>query len=175
MKLQYSKEIILNILNKKPDLGKTAVMKIIFILQHVFDVNLGYNFDIYTYGPYAAEVTDELEALIYEDFIKADIYTFNNYLGYKLNISEKGESSKGTLSTDDEQKINKVLLSFGDKKAKELELDSTIIYIRNLHMKNKWGDIKEDIIKDVREIKPHFSNNKIGKAYDNLKNSGMLI
>ena len=175
MKLNYNKEVILDILNKKPELGKTAIMKMIFILQNVFGMKLGYSFDIYTYGPYAAEVSEELESLIHSDLIDAEAYEYNNSWGYKLEISDKGKSSKGSLSPDDEKKISDVLLHFGSKTAKELELDSTIIYTRNRYIRNKWGDIKDEIISEVHEIKPHFSIEKIGEEYDKLKNNGMLI
>jgi len=177
MKLNYNREVMLNIIDKKPknDLGKTAVMKMVFILQHVFNMSLGYSFDIYTYGPYAAEVSGELDALIYEGFIEADEYMFNNSLGYALKISEKGQASKGVLPFDDDEKISRVVNKFGKKKAKELELDSTIIFTRNRYIKNKWGDEKDEIIKDVHVIKPHFTTQAIRNAYDNLKNDGMLI
>jgi len=174
MKLNYNREVILNLISKKPKLGKTAVMKMIFILQYVFDMDLGYEFDIYTYGPYCAEVLGELDALIYDNFIKADVYKYRNSLGYVLEITEKGESSKGNLSSEDMGKISNVLSYFGDKSAKELELDSTIIYTRWLYVKNKWGDNKDEIIGDVHEIKPHFPISVIGDAYDSLKNDGMI-
>lgn len=89
-------------------------------------------------------------------------------------ISKKGEDSKGTLPPDDKQKILRVLELFGDKTAKELELDSTIIYTKNRYVRNKWDEIKSDIISDVHEIKPHFAFDVIESAYDTLLKNGML-
>jgi len=47
--------VISSIVKLRPGLGKTAMMKYIFLLQKVYKVPLGYDFEIYTYGPYASE------------------------------------------------------------------------------------------------------------------------
>ena len=174
MKLSHNREVILRMIEKKPELGKTAVMKMVFILQYVYKMKLGYSFDIYTYGPYTAEVSDDLDSLICGRFIDAETYPYNNTLCYVFTANKKLKDLKSTLSPDDEQKISTVLKLFGDKKAKELELDSTIIYMKNSYVKNGWGDTKADIIKDVNEIKPHFSLDNIGRAYDILEKNNML-
>ena len=46
---------------KKTQFGKTAVMKYLFILQEVFKVPLGYEFSLYTYGPYCSDVLSDLD------------------------------------------------------------------------------------------------------------------
>ena len=174
MNLDYNKKIILNIINKKENLGKTAVMKMVFILQQVHNVNLGYKFDIYTYGPYAAKVTEDLEALIQRRLVDASIYEYNNSPAYKLAISNEGKNIISPLSEGDEQNILRVLDLFGEKKATDLELDSTIIYIKNRYVKNEWDLAKEDIVNDVHEIKPHFSCDAISSAYDSLERAGIF-
>jgi len=174
MRLDYNKKVMLKLVNDKPALGKTSVMKMMFILQQVFGMKMGYNFNIYTYGPYAAEVTDDLETLIYNDFVGADIYEYNNYMAYRLSITDHGRGLLDVLSLDDEQKITKVLSLFGDKKVKELELDTTIIYAKNIYIKNCWDEKKEDIVDYVHEIKPHFTFETIQNAYEKLENEGML-
>jgi len=175
MKFDYRKEVILRIVNKKEDLGKTAVMKMVFILQRVFKMKLGYKFDIYTYGPYAAEVSGDLGILTYEGFVNENVYEYGKFSGYELSLSERGKSLDVELSPEDEKNINRVIELFGDKRAKDLELDSTIIYIRDLNIKNKWSASKEDIVDDVHEIKPHFDASEIAEAYDNLEKDGMLV
>jgi uncharacterized protein YwgA len=41
-------------------LGRTALMKLAFLLQTVRGVPLGYHFRLYTYGPYDGDVLDDL-------------------------------------------------------------------------------------------------------------------
>ena len=170
MALDYNKRIISKIINDKENLGKTAVMKITFILQKIFGMKLGYNFNIYTYGPYAADVTEDLEALIYDNYVDANMSNYKNSKAYRLTIKEFGKSAIGVLDPKDEENIKKVLDIFGGKNAKELELDSTIIYV-----KNQWNEEMYGVIKDVREIKPHFTEEEIESAYRQLEKNKMLV
>ena len=54
-------DIIFELVSQKADLGKTAIMKFMFMLQQVYKVPLGYDFKIYTYGPYSSEVMDDMD------------------------------------------------------------------------------------------------------------------
>ena len=47
-----------------PGMGKTAVMKAMFMLQQVKGISLGCDFSIYTYGPYAAEIMEDIDELL---------------------------------------------------------------------------------------------------------------
>ncbi|MCL2853613.1 MAG: hypothetical protein FWE20_11410 [Defluviitaleaceae bacterium] len=175
MKIDYNKKVMLKIVNEKSNLGKTSMMKIMFILQQVFSMKLGYNFNIYTYGPYASKVTDDLEMLIYNNFVDAETYEYkDSSMAYRLKITEQGKDSIDMLTLDDERKISKVLTVFGNKTAKELELDSTIIYTNNIYAKSNWDQTREEIVKDVYELKPRFTIETIQSAYDSLEEEGML-
>jgi len=172
MNLSHSENIILHILDGKdgkPGLGKTAVMKIVYLLQQVKQMELGYDFDIYTYGPYAPEVTDHLDTLISNGFISSMIYNYNNYVGYQLNISESGRSEMKEISNNEKSNIQDILNFTDGKSAKTLELYSTIIFIKHLYLKNKiLCDQENDVISKVHEIKPHFGEETISEAYNVL-------
>ena len=43
-------------------LGRTALMKFLYFLQQVRGVDLGYNFTLYTYGPFDAAVLEDLSS-----------------------------------------------------------------------------------------------------------------
>ena len=66
MSLSIRKSAILNLLQQNPKLGKTAVMKAVFMLQQVKGIKLGYDFSIYTYGPYASDVMADIDDLVEE-------------------------------------------------------------------------------------------------------------
>lgn len=68
--------IISEITKKKPRLGKTAIMKYIFLLQKVYNVPLGYDFEIYTYGPYSSEVMEDIDLAKHQDIISMEMVTY---------------------------------------------------------------------------------------------------
>jgi uncharacterized protein YwgA len=168
MSSQYNKNIILNVIEQRSGLGKTAVVKILYILQQVKKMSLNYDFTIYTYGPYSAEVVEDINDLIENCLIDSYVYEYNNYVGYKLNLTTLGKTKLSKLSTTDEVKIKDVLSFVEEKHAKDLELFSTIIFIENQYTKNQWKNGQDDIVEKVAEIKPHFNREKITIAYTTL-------
>ena len=169
MRLDDNRNLILNMIKEKEEIGKTAVMKYIFFLQRIFGLKLGYSFDIYTYGPYSSDVSGDLDSLIFYGFVDAEIYSYNKSSAYKLKISEKGEEIRAELSPDERQKLCQVLDLFGDKKVRNLELISTILYFADLYERIGREDSEEyGIIKNVKEIKPHFNLDEIEEEFENL-------
>ena len=170
----YGKNIILKIIENKPKKGKTFVMKMVFILQQIYKVDMGYDFNIYTYGPYSSEVTEDVEYLIHYNALDVYEKDYGGFVGYELEIANE-KSKEITISPEDEEKLKKALDIFGDKKVKDLEIQSTIIYLNQQYVNNGWNRIKEDIMADVKEVKPRFSDKHIEQAYDELMALGMLF
>lgn len=170
MRLDYNRDIMLSMITKKQDIGKTAVMKYTFFLQKAFGLKMGYPFNIYTYGPYSSDVFEDLDALMSYNLVDLEKYPYRDSLGYKISTTEKGKSvQEHTNLTDEEiEKIDRVLELFGDKSARELELISTILYFADL--RERIGHEHSEgfnVIENVRAIKPHFDN---GEVEDELKN-----
>jgi uncharacterized protein YwgA len=143
-------------------------MKILYMLQQVKKMDLNYDFTIYTYGPYSPEVVEDIDNLIEDSLIDSYVYEYNNYVGYKLNLTAMGKTKLSKLVTKDAIKIKDILSFVEDKHAKDLELFSTIIFIENQYAKNQWKKEQDDIVEKVAEIKPHFSKEKISMAYATL-------
>lgn len=169
MTMTHEKSIILNIIDQNPKMGKTAVMKVVFMLQQVKKLNMGYDFSIYTYGPYSSDVTDDVDELISDGLITSTMYPYQNYIGYELNISSEGKSVIQALQQDEQVAIKDVLDFVDGKNAKELELYSTIIYVDDLYTKNGWPNEEGGIVSKVHEIKPHFDERVISGAFKELK------
>ena len=165
---------ILSIVKEKPEIGKTAMMKLVYMLQEVYDLNFGYEYDIYTYGPYAPEVMADIDHIAAMQEIKLDTYDFNYGKGYSLTITEKGEEAISDLDDFTANRIKQAVDVFGNKTAKQLELDSTIIYFKKMYDRNKWNGTKSSIVEAVNEIKPHFTEDDIAKAFDNLLDLGIV-
>lgn len=169
MSLSKRKTIILDLLLENPGMGKTAVMKSMFMLQQVKGIELGCDFSIYTYGPYAPDIMEDIDDLVSEDLLSSTIYKYNNYIGYKLDVTDNGNKVAIQLSHEEIIALKDISNFVHDKTAKQLELYSTIIYVNNLYTKNAWGNDELSIIQKVHEIKPHFSEAAIGNAYKELK------
>lgn len=170
--------VMSKILEEKPGLGKTAMMKYVFLLQEVYKVPLGYDFEIYTYGPYSSEVMEDIDYARYQNIITIERVVYpTGHTGYNLSPShnaEKALSEEQDFISEHSQSIKKVVVLFGDKTAKELELITTIIYLHGTYMTNGWQCTLETVSKNVHEIKPHFDIEKIKSEYLDLYNLGLL-
>ncbi len=159
--------------NSSAPLGKTAVMKNLFILQEVFKVPCGYKFSLYTYGPYCSDVLSDLD---YTEAIE----------GVKINTVGTGYNIKSSTKTDVyihkaecylekyKEEIEKAYELFGNMSARDLELHSTIIYIYKNYIIHSWDISISEITNDVRELKPYFSENEIHNAFERLNNIGVF-
>src|SRR4030042_2622370 len=55
--------IICYIVDKLKDVGKIRMQKLVYFLQWLFDVPLGYDYKMHYYGPYSDELNDDLIAM----------------------------------------------------------------------------------------------------------------
>ena len=170
--------VISSIVKLRPGLGKTAMMKYMFLLQKVYKVPLGYDFGIYTYGPYASEVMEDIDYANHQDIIsiEREIYP-TGHSGYHLLPSSKTEmilDKEKEFISKYEKSVQNVIELFGDKLAKELELTTTIIYLYGTYIANGWECTLETISANVREIKPHFNIDTIRNEYQHLFELGLL-
>lgn len=137
-------------------LGKTALMKLVYFLQEVFDVDLGYRFSLYTYGPYASEVMSDI------DFAEAQgaiIVSYDDERGYEIAATSAG--CRGQSVTGHASSLNRLFELFGNLNARELELRSTIVYLAK-------DCQRSDLPAAVQKIKPKFSKAEIELAIKEL-------
>ena len=71
------------------NLGKTGMMKFLYLLQTIYKVPLGYEFEIYTYGPYCQTVMSDIEYAEFADCIQVKPITYPSGLsGYSINAKQ---------------------------------------------------------------------------------------
>lgn len=170
--------VIAKIAEEKPGLGKTAMMKFIFLLQKVYKVPLGYDFEIYTYGPYSSEVMEDIDLAGHQDILSIESVIYpSGHSGYNLtpsaNAARAIDKAEGFIH-DHDKKVKEVVNLFGDKTAKDLELATTIVYLYGTYKANRWKCTLEEISANVHEIKPHFSMETIKDEYRHLDGLGIL-
>jgi uncharacterized protein YwgA len=176
MDLEKRMGILSKIVTDSPYIGKTAIMKYMYLLQKVYKVPLGYEYSIYTYGPYASDVMGDLDHAEYLGIIdvKREVYD-NGISGYSISDTEEAkdaiEREKETVDAFNDS-IQSMLALFRDKTAKELELSTTIIYVYSNFVVNGWTI--DEVPGDVHEIKPHFDLQTIKDEYNRLESQGIL-
>lgn len=156
-----------------PNIGKTAIMKCIYLLQTVKKVPLGYHFEIYTYGPYSSTIMDEIDYARQCGYISVESLTYpTGQFGYQINCIDDGKSivSKSSLISTYSKEINEIMSEFGDKKASDLELLSTIVFVTTVYKLS----VQKEITDLVKKIKPKFEINYIDEKYKYLKEKAYI-
>ena len=137
-------------------------------------VPLGYDFRLYTYGPYDATVLDDLEYAQQLGAVSSEIDIYSKGYGYSYSPGRTLEAiqkrSTVFLATYDDA-LDQVVSAFASKSASQLELESTLFFVaRNNDAHNR----KSDLVEQVKEIKPHFPVDQIRSTADALARAGHL-
>lgn len=178
MKTQERLAFITEIAKRDENIGKTGMMKLLYLLQTVHKVPLGYDFEIYTYGPYCQAVMSDIEYAEFVEYIQVSPVTYPNGMnGYQIKTMSDGldlvEKELDVISPYS-AKIDSVISFFGKKTAKELELYSTIVFVVSSYSNNDWEKTQEEICSTVKKIKPHFPDETISAAYEDLESNGFF-
>ena len=159
-----------------PQFGKTALQKMVYLLQEVNDVPLGYRFSLYNYGPYAQELASDLALVEALGAVKVT-YVEEDPGGYEITdgpnsarIRERG----GEFLAEHKSKIDHAISSFGHLRARVLELYTTAIFVA--HSLSQGGNpptIKKTI-DSVYDLKPYFALEEIHNVVDELRLRGII-
>jgi len=162
--------------DKCPQFGKTILQKMVYLLQEVYGVKCGYQFDLYTYGPFTSQLLQDLDLV--ETLNGVRISSVMSAIGgYHIEPGERNEELREKAveflrdSTVSEA-IDSLIEDFGSFNAKQLELLSTIVYV-DRDMKDK-GLSREKLIQMVGDIKPKFLDSEIEDAVSILESKGIV-
>lgn len=147
-------------------LGRTAIMKLCFFLQESRGVPLGYQFSIYSYGPFDSDVLADLSTAEHMNVLKSTIVYYPSGTGYEYSLGS--DTSVSGLASDFLTKhrtsIDWVLTNFSGRTAGDLELLSTTLFVAKF---NNPRDVNE-LVDKVALIKPHFSRDQITRGFQEL-------
>ncbi len=160
--------LIADRLGEKQRLGKKALQKIVHLLQEFGEVRTGYRFSFYTYGPYSTELAGDLDLVAAKGGVSVAYNSSDNYYlisstSRTKQVVEKGES----FIKPNKTKIDKVLDKFGGRLAKDLELVSTIAYVRRYAPDEFAND--QTLARLVKELKPKYEDDEIKSAMAEVK------
>jgi uncharacterized protein YwgA len=157
-------------------IGRTALMKYCYFLQVLRNVPLRYNFSLYSYGPFDSAVLSDLGDAEALGIIQETPFLTGTGYGYKIkNVVSDGKLNElaGDLLKEHKADIDWVIQQFGTQSASDLELDSTIIYIDR--EASDAGLRSEELVQQVRDVKPQFAEDKIRTHLDALKDKQLLL
>jgi len=150
--------------SKGGNMGRTALMKYMYLLQTVRGVPLGYRFTLYAYGPFDSDVLVDLSVAEAFEAVTSELELYSGGYGYKIRpahnskwLEKRSEKFLSRYSKD----VDWVIKHFGSFTSAELELVGTIVYVDREALGGRKQAGLENIAKLVHEIKPHFSKEKI--------------
>lgn len=143
-------------------LGKTAVMKLLHLLQDGLNVRLGYRFTLYNYGPYDTEVMSDIEFAESLGFISVK---YAPDQGYRIQSANSEATSKSIRKI--KSQLDTLMNLFGSMNARELELRSTLLFLSR--------DFQDErLVSRLRELKPKYSDQETRTAISELREKHFL-
>ncbi|ALN72774.1 hypothetical protein [Aureimonas sp. AU20] len=147
-------------------LGKTAIQKLIYILTYAKNVRTGYDFSLYTYGPYSKNLQGDLDTA---DYLKAISLTYiedeNRYVVEKSAKTDQFIAKAGDFIAENTESLEWVAKNLGTKSARYLELFSTLHYI--ITREKVEGD--NSVIDRLIEVKPKFDRRETSECLSEVK------
>jgi uncharacterized protein len=171
--------ILARMLVKAPQqtLGRTQVMKLIYFLQELKRVDLGYDFRLFNYGPFDSDVLSDLGTATSDNVVKEVTKIYARGYGYEITPNARAYHFAEDLATSDSDlaaKVDEVISEFGSFSAAELELRSTILFVDREFLESGTLTSSSNLADRVRQIKPHFCIGTILDRVNEMYGMGWL-
>ncbi|MGH6872688.1 MAG: hypothetical protein ACREHE_14395 [Rhizomicrobium sp.] len=148
--------------------GKKALQKLVHLVQELGDVDAGYRFSFYTYGPYSSDLTADLDAVAALGGIRISYDSADNSFAIEIAQGEDWVLAQGgAFIARNSGRIDEIVKQFGERLAKDLELVSTIVYLRR--HERRLFDNDGDVVARVKALKPKYSESQIMGALDEVR------
>lgn len=153
------------------EIGHTYLQKLVYLLQYALNIELGYKFKLYHYGPYCPELWGDIQLLNDNDIL----IVLENHAGHGYDINTSGK-----LNTEDEidektkTAIKKLISLLGGRPVKTLELLATTHFAFQNLLRNEKYPEEFKVVEIVKKLKPHLEHKDIQKALSTLKEEKLL-
>ena len=141
------------------------------------DVPLGYNFSLYTYGPFDVSVLDDLAYAETLEAVKVQTISYPNSYGYDIRPGSGAREIKSKATeflAAHRHSIRWVIDEFKDLNAAQLELASTMVYAdREAERAGESLSLK-DLTQRVLAVKPRFDFDRAYSPAESLRAKGLL-
>ncbi len=155
-------------------LGNIAIQKLVYLLENVYKVDLGYTYGLHHLGPYSFELAGDLSLGEQADLWRSKTIQvespFKSYHGMQYEICEDSgipyeiRADVQGRWEQVEPAMKALLSAIGRCTGRDLELYATIHYLRTVQ------DVPEEDLWDVLHIlKPKYSLDEFDKGKEKLK------
>ena len=163
-------------------LGETRrikLMKLVYLLQTLRHLPLGYRFQLYLYGPYDAQVLSDVGVAESWNALHEEYQAYGeSAYGYKIRVAPDAQSlldmESETLQKYREA-IDWVVREFGNKSAAILELIATIVWIDRESARDKRTVRLQELAEAAHNLKSHFSLEAVLEEVRQLQRQGVLL
>lgn len=144
------------------DLGKKKFQKLVYLIEAVGRIDLGYSYQIHLYGPFSKDLDDDLREL---SSIKQINYTRSSQ-SFLLGITAEGEKElqKADGRIRNRQIIDHVFTRFCSKSPRDLELLTTSCFVCNKLGNDATRDELKSCVQRIKGSK--FKSSLIEESID---------
>lgn len=164
MKVGAIVALVQGVHRKTDKLGKIQLQKLVYFLQET-GVPLDYEFEIYHYGPFSFELSDQMN--FWDSLGVLSIAADPTGYGFSINVGSHG--SKYRIDNKYSPRIDYVVEKFGSDSPAKLEVKSTVHFVNKVLKKQMKNLPEKLVVGKVKELKPQFTDSFISDCYQELK------
>ena len=161
-----------------PQCSKTFLQQIVFLLQEVYGIDCGYDFEFYLGGPYSSQLNGDLDLVQHWGCIS--VQRVNKSLdGYQIcptkevdKIRVKAADFLNNQKT--KTALESLIFTYGNMTVKDLELRASTIYVWQSFKHRNELCTKRQICHVTGQIKLKFSKQEIEEVVDQLSQLGHI-
>ncbi|WP_019851309.1 YwgA family protein [Desulfitobacterium sp. PCE1] len=152
---------LLEIFSKGEIRGRKKLQKIVYLLEHD-GMDAPYRYSYHHYGPYSAQLQEEIEFLVQHNFIEEASRNGT----YEYRITDEGERFRKQIGQKNVSVNNDLLIKLNAESSQFLEMLSTYIFLLDSGYGQNAARIK------AAELKPHLKDliPKVCEYYNNHLN-----
>lgn len=156
--------------------GKTHLQKLVYFLQELKGVDCGYDFTLYTYGPFSAKLLSDLDVADGMGVVALEYLPHAGAYDIRPGPSlERARHKAVEFLEAHRSEIADVAREFGDLRAKDLELRATIVYVDRDARRRAASLSLDRLAEAVQGIKPHFSLETVRRAVEEMRAAGYVL
>jgi len=161
-------ELVKQAKRKTQQLGKTQFQKLVYFCQDR-GIPLGYKYEIYHYGPYSFQLSDDMSSL--DSLGVLNVGTDSGGFGFHIELGQfagKYELQRRYLLIMDQ-----VISKLGSNTPAQLEVKATIHFVHRV-MKSRGAASESTVASKVRNLKPQFADTFIHQCFRELRSDNLL-
>lgn len=150
------------------NIGKIQMQKLVYFLQEA-GVPLDYAYEIYHYGPFSQELSNDVDTLDSLDILSVE----TDVEGYGFHINPGRFAAGQKLQKGYAPALQRVLKCFGKDTPSELEVKATVHFVNSV-LRQRGRARDEQVIEKVKALKPRFSERFIKVCLQDLRTNRWL-